>query len=132
VTTPARRHRFDTARAFRLIRRALLKRCPQCGGGKVFEGWFRMRQTCPTCGLQLERREQGYVVGAYMFNIAAAEGVWLAVMVGVTVATWPDPPWDLLLYGGAALMVVAPILFYPFAKTLFLAVDLAFRPPGPD
>ena len=30
---------------------------------------------------------------------------------------------------GAALMVIAPFLFYPFAKTLFLAFDLIFHPP---
>jgi hypothetical protein len=65
-----------------------------------------------------------------MFNIAAAEGIWLAVMIGIAVATWPDPPWDFLLYGGAALMVLAPIVFYPLAKTLFLAADLLFRPQG--
>jgi hypothetical protein len=26
------------------------------------------------------------------------------------------------------LAVLAPVLFYPFTKTLFLAFDLAFRP----
>jgi hypothetical protein len=26
-------------------------------------------------------------------------------------------------------MVVAPFLFYPFSKTVFLAFDLIFRPP---
>jgi hypothetical protein len=25
-----------------------------------------------------------------------------------------------------------PLLFYPFAKTLFLAFDLLFRPPGAE
>ena len=38
----------------------------------------------------------------------------------------------LLLYGGAVLMVIAPFLFYPFSKTLFLAFDLIFRPPSPE
>jgi hypothetical protein len=47
----------------------------------------------------------------------------------VLVVTWPDPPWALLQYGGIALMVLVPFLFYPFSKTLFLAFDLIFRPP---
>ena len=38
-----------------------------------------------------------------------------------------NPPWTLLQYGGAILMVLAPILLYPFTKTVFLAVDLAVR-----
>jgi membrane-associated PAP2 superfamily phosphatase len=84
---------------------------------------------CPTCNLLLERNEQGYQVGSYMFNIVAAELLFGAVLVGVLWLTWPAPPWDLLQYGGAALMILAPFLFFPFSKTLFLAFDLVFRPP---
>ena len=29
-------------------------------------------------------------------------------------------------------MVLAPFLFYPVSKTLFLAFDLLFRPPTPE
>jgi hypothetical protein len=76
----------------------------------------------------MERGEQGYQVGSYMFAIIAAELVFAAVFLGVLLATWPDPPWDLLLYGGMALMLVVPFLFFPFSKTLFLAFDLTFRP----
>ena len=54
------------------------------------------------------------------------------IFLGLLIATWPSPPWDLLLYGGAVLMVIAPFLFYPFSKTLFLAVDLIVRPPSPE
>jgi hypothetical protein len=50
----------------------------------------------------------------------------------VLVMTWPSPPWRLLQYGGVPLMIVAPFVFYPFSKTLFLAFDLAFRPPTRD
>jgi uncharacterized protein (DUF983 family) len=91
-----------------------------------------MRERCPTCGLHLERHESGYVVGAYMFNVVAAELVGGAIVMAVVVATWPTPPWDLLMYGGAGLMLICPIVFYPFAKTLFLAFDLAFRPRGAE
>ena len=76
----------------------------------------------------MERGEQGYQVGSYMFAIIAAELVFAAIFLGVLLLTWPDPPWDLLLYGGMALMLVVPFLFFPFSKTLFLAFDLTFRP----
>ena len=79
----------------------------------------------------MERGEQGYQVGSYMFNIVAAEVVFAMVFLSVLLFTWPDPPWDALLYGGMAFMLVAPFLFFPFSKTLFLAFDLVFRPPGP-
>jgi hypothetical protein len=80
----------------------------------------------------LERGESGYQVGSYMFNIIAAELLFAILFVLVLVVTWPDPPWNLLQYGGIALMVLAPFLFYPFSKTLFLAFDLLFRPPTPE
>jgi len=112
-----------------LFGRALRLRCPSCGGGPLFAGWLRIHERCPGCGLRTERGEEGYVVGAYMFNIMAAELLWLGLCLGLVVWTWPDPPWDLLLYGGGALMVAMPFLCYPFAKTVFLAFDLLFRPP---
>ncbi len=116
----------------RLLARALAKRCPRCGGNGLFLSWFKIRETCPTCGLDLERKESGYVVGAYMLNIAVSEGIWLVTMVAITVATWPNPPWNLLLYGGVGLMILAPIGFYPWSKTLFLAADLWIRPAGTE
>lgn len=80
----------------------------------------------------MERGEHGYQVGSYMFAIVAAELIFAAIFLGTVVLTWPDPPWDLLLYGGMALMVVVPFLFFPFSKTLFLAFDLTFRPATPE
>lgn len=91
-----------------------------------------MRSHCPTCNLALERGEEGYQVGSYMFNIVAAELTFAAIFIGILVLTWPSPPWNALLYGGVALMIIVPFLFFPFSKTLFLAFDLVFRPPGHD
>lgn len=85
-----------------------------------------------SCGLVFDRREPGYRVGAYMFNIIAAELVFAAAFLLVLKFTWPSPPWDLLTYGGAALMVLLPVLFYPHSRTLFLAFDLVFRPHAPS
>ena len=67
-----------------------------------------------------------------MFNIVASELIFAVVFLTVLLSTWPSPPWQLLQYGGIALMVLAPVLFYPFSKTLFLAFDLLFRPATPE
>ncbi len=123
--------RFLT-RAAVLLGRALLLRCPNCGGGPLFDSWLRMRRQCPRCGLPMERGDQGYQVGSYMFNIIAAELVFVGSFLAVLLATWPSPPWGLLLYGGMALMVLMPFAFFPFSKTLFLAFDLIFRPATRD
>jgi uncharacterized protein (DUF983 family) len=117
-------------RIIRMAVRALVLRCPNCGKVPVFLSWFRMREQCPACGLHMERKEEGYTVGAYMFNIVAVELIWVAVFVGAIVVQWPEPSWDLLLYGSGGLMVLLPFVTYPFSKTLFLALDLAVRPAG--
>ena len=110
--------------------RALLLRCPNCGARGLWTSYFRIRERCPSCGLHLERQESGYIVGAATFNIIVAELVFMGVFIGVLLATWPSPPWALLQWGGLALMLLLPILFYPFSKTTFLAFDLLFRPHG--
>lgn len=112
---------LSLGRAFRL-------RCPNCGEARLFRTWFRMVDRCPQCGLRTGRGEQGYVVGAYMFNIIAAELIWAGLLGLALWRTWPAPPWELLTWGGGALMIALPFVCYPFSKTVFLAFDLLFRP----
>jgi uncharacterized protein (DUF983 family) len=118
--------------ALPMIGRALRLRCPNCGNGPLFQRWIRMVPKCDRCGLVFDRGEQGYLVGAYLFNFAVAEMAWLALMVTWAAVTWPSPPWGALLWIGVSLMVLMPVLFYPFSKTLFLAIDLIVRPRGTE
>ena len=112
--------------------RALRLRCPACGGGPVFVTWVRMCPSCPSCGLNFDREpEGGYWVGSNTINLFASEAAFAVCFVGSIIATWPSPPWDLLLWGGMALMLLFPVFFFPFSKTLFIATDLAFRPEHP-
>ncbi len=87
-----------------------------------------MNRSCRACGLVYDRGEDGYLVGAYMFNIIIAELLFAAGFVGVLAATWPNPPWDLLTWAGPMLIITFPVICYPFSKTLFLAFDLFFNP----
>lgn len=132
MATPPPTPDFRPRRLLLLATRALGRRCPNCGHGGIFLSYFRLRSTCLECGLRLDRGEPGYQVGTYLFNLIAAELLFAAILVGVLTLTWPDPPWRLLQYGGALLMVAMPVAFYPFAKTLFLAFDLVFRPAGAE
>jgi uncharacterized protein (DUF983 family) len=118
------------SRTFHLLGRALRLRCPSCGGGGLFYRWVNITSVCPTCGFQLER-EHGYFLGAMAINIVGSEALFVALAVGVILLTWPTPPWKLLQYGSMALMVAFPLFFYPFAHTLWLAMDLAVRPAAP-
>ena len=94
----------------------------------MFDGWFRMKPSCPTCGLRFNRGESGYTLGAMWFNLLAAEAVTITISITTIVRTWPNPPWNILQYTGPIEALVMPLLFYPFSKTLVLAFDLCFRP----
>jgi len=91
-----------------------------------------MAERCPSCNLALTRKESGYSLGGFWLNMLFAEGVTIALFIGTLVATWPNPPWTLLQYGLPILALLTPLLFFPFSKTLFLALDLAVRPANQD
>lgn len=114
------------------IVRAMRLRCPLCGGGPIFVTWSRLVPNCPVCGLGLERGERGYWLGAYFFNLMAVETVFSVWVPGFLWWTWPDPPWGLLQITTAVLMVIFPVFFFPYSKTLFLAFDLLVRPPSDE
>lgn len=108
--------------------RAIRRRCPVCAGGPLFHGWFRMVDHCPSCGMRTRRGEDGYTLGALWFNLFLAELITVTIFVTTLIRTWPDPPWDRLQIMGPIEAIVMPLLVWPFARTLFLAFDLCFRP----
>lgn len=105
------------------IPRAFLRRCPWCGGRGIFASWFELRPACPTCGYRFER-EEGYWVGAMIVVTGLIYAVFAFLMLGVIALTHPDVPWTPLLVGSLVLMVAVPVLAYPLAKLLWVAVDL--------
>jgi len=115
--------------AWVLLGRALLLRCPACGGGSLFKRFFETKERCPTCGMLLERGESDYFIGAYMLNLIAVEILLAVGFVIVVLITRPNPPWMAVQYGGVVLAILGAVLCYPFARTTWLAVDLMFRPP---
>lgn len=82
-----------------------------------------MVDDCPRCALHFER-EEGYWLGAIMVNLGVAELAFVAVLVGMSVAFWPDVPWVLVFIVSILVSLTVPLFFYPFSKTLWVAADL--------
>jgi uncharacterized protein (DUF983 family) len=113
----------------RLLWRAARLRCPHCGGKPVLRSWFHLRERCAVCGLRLERgEEEDYYLGGVMFNLFLSELVFAVLFLVLVIALWPNVPWTALEYIIAAAVLIAPFLFYPMSKLLWLAFDIAFRP----
>lgn len=104
-------------------------RCPACGQFGLFAGLYKLKRTCPGCGLLLQRDESGYELGGMVINLGVAEGAWAVSFLSVLYLTWPNPPWQLLQWGSAVLMTLLPLLFLRHARILALALDLLIRPP---
>src|SRR4051812_6744463 len=118
--TPPAKPDISRQSAWRLLGRAFLLRCPNCGGGKLFTGFFETKERCPTCGMLLARGESDYFIGAYTLNLIAVEILLATAFLAIVIATWPNPPWDALQYGGVVLSIIGAVFCYPFAKTTWL------------
>ena len=111
------------------LMRGLRRRCPNCGAGKAFESYFRLRERCPVCHYAFER-EEGYWTGAMIVNIAACE-IWFVIgFVATLILTAPDVNWAVILVVMLVTNGLLPIVFYPFSKTIWMAFDLHFSPPS--
>ena len=112
-------------RIARVLGRAVRLRCPRCGQTPLFRGWFRMLPACASCGLSFERA-QGYFVGAIYVNYAATT----PIAVGGALVLWRvaglDPVWQLALWG--PFVVVFPLWFFRWSRSLWLAVELLANP----
>jgi uncharacterized protein (DUF983 family) len=109
--------------------RGLRRRCPRCGSGGIWDSFFRMKHACPACGQVLERVESSdFWMGAYTINLVVAELMAVAIAAVLWLTLWPRVSFNVLWGASMVLAVVMPILFYPFARDLWLAWDLHFRP----
>ena len=112
--------------------RAVLLRCPRCGGGGILRTWLKMKERCPTCDLALERGERAdFWLGAYVFNLAIGEVLAIGIPIIWIIASAPNQPWTRIEITAVILCVTLPFIFFPFSRTLWLAWDLSFRPSEP-
>ena len=119
-----------TSARLRLLR-AVHLRCPHCGGGPIFRRWLLMPPACPSCKLKLDRGEDDYFLGGYLVNFVGAEIAIVVLGFAAILLTWPDVPWGWIGWGLGALMILFPVITYPFSKLLWLAMDVGFRPVTP-
>jgi uncharacterized protein (DUF983 family) len=113
-----------------VLARALTRRCPYCGHPGIFTNYFALRERCPTCWVRFER-EEGYFLGGYALNLILAEflgiGLALVIILGTAARAW-NLLWQEAL--AIALAILFPVLFFPYSRGLWMALDLTFHPPG--
>jgi uncharacterized protein (DUF983 family) len=114
----------------RVVLRGLTRRCPLCGSGTIFQGWFRQAERCPRCNYPTTRVSDQWI-GSLGINTIASFTLLVAVIgIGFTV-TYPDPPVGTLLAVAVGVAALFPVIFFPISKSLWSAIDMAMRPPEP-
>jgi uncharacterized protein (DUF983 family) len=109
------------------VLRALRLRCPRCGGGRLFFGFFRMYPECPNCKLKYERAP-GYFLGSAYFNYGVTAAIltvaYVGLHFGVGLSNRALTPWLV------AFCVLFPLFFFRYARSLWLAMDCYFDVTG--
>jgi len=100
--------------------RGLALRCPCCGQGGLFRGWFRMHDCCAACGASFAR-EPGFYLGSIYINygvtVIVTGALYAALVAGVGVTP------ETALAACLAVAVVLPVVFFRHARSLLLALD---------
>ena len=112
------------------LRNLLRLRCPICGVGKLFRGYFDNPERCSECGYYF-MRESGY----FLPHVAIGYGGTVLVSLGC----WPlmryvfgiqSPVITLTVMVSVAFLF--GIWFVRYSKALWLALDLTIHPPAAE
>lgn len=108
------------------IRRGLLGRCPNCGEGKILEGYLKVRAACPVCGEDLHhhRADDG---PAYLTILIV--GHLMAPMILLAFNVWRPDPLVLALTFSVACVALSLTLL-PRLKGMIVAIQWSRRMHG--
>ncbi len=107
--------------------RAIRRRCPYCGGSGVFKSYFSLKERCPHCNTLFEH-EEGFFLGSYVINIGVTELVTVLIVVWMIISLNLSVLQMQII--GVTMAVALPILFYPIALLIWIALDISLHNPG--
>ncbi|HKI02700.1 MAG TPA: DUF983 domain-containing protein [Thermoanaerobaculia bacterium] len=91
--------------------------CPRCGEGPLFDGWNHLRERCPVCGLELERR----IGDTWFFMYMTTAGLTGSLVVAMFLIR-PRVIWvGQIVVCLAAVAVIG--LSLPYRKAIAVALD---------
>src|SRR5688572_9065264 len=102
------------------VRRALRRRCPQCGEGQLFRRFARLHERCPVCGLVF-RRESGSQTGSMYLSAAVTE--IFAALVALALFFFTDWSTTVALTVGAIAVIGFSYSFLPTSMALWTAIE---------
>lgn len=104
----------------------LLCRCPNCGRGRLFDGYLTVRDNCEVCGILLSEHDSGDGPAVFVIFILGALVVPLALSVE---AAFEPPLWLHAVLWGTVILAGTIGLLRPL-KGLMVALHFRHRSPG--
>jgi len=112
-----------------LLRRAFGLRCPACGQGTMFAGWFRMHPACSLCGRSFDRGP-GYLLGSIYFNYGVTALLVVIAYFGLYFGA--EMSGSQILWLLTAFSLAFPLWFFRYARSLWIAFDELWDPWQPE
>jgi hypothetical protein len=115
---------------WRTVGRSCRLRCPRCGHGRLFNGWFRMQTHCDDCRLDF-LQEPGFYLGSIYFNYGLTALIvtvaYFAIYFGGSLGGSSIGN-NSLLIGLTTFCVLFPLWFFRYARSLWLGFDQYWDP----
>ncbi len=107
--------------------RGIRLKCPLCGAGRLYSGLIAMHKNCSACGFHFERAP-GYFLGSTYINYGATTllttWTYMVLRFGLGVSK------SLLIPALATFCVIFPVVFFRYARSLWLSFDCYFDRTG--
>ena len=102
------------------LMRPLWGRCPACGGGRVFKGFYALNAACDRCGARFHQ-DGSPTVGAMIINMFITMLLGFIGAIPLVIKTTPDTLM-LALLGWLAGLALFSTVFYRFARGLWVGI----------
>ena len=107
------------------LARGLSRRCPACGQGRLFRGYLKVEETCPSCG-NVNGQYRADDGPAYFTILIVGHLVLAPMLCFGFILSWPVQVLVPLVLG---FLAVVTLTLLPFVKGAFIGVQWATKTP---
>lgn len=106
-----------------MIRAGFVCRCPNCGRGRLYDGFLKVVDACSVCGFDFTRLNTGDGPAVFIMQIAGGLVVFTALFIQIAYA---PPLWALLAVAMPLVMGLSIGLMRP-GKGVMIALQMRNR-----
>ncbi|MEZ5908134.1 MAG: DUF983 domain-containing protein [Hyphomicrobiaceae bacterium] len=106
--------------------RGFARRCPSCGEGHMFDGYLKVRDSCPSCGEELHHHRADDAPPYFTIFIVGH----IAISLVLALETAFEPPMWLNLAVSMPAAILASLVLLPLIKGALVGLQWALRMHG--